>query len=278
MSTPDNNWEEHWRDTLAEHETSPPSAMDWGAMEELLEAKVVPASPIKAPASAPAGWPLKLPALPWPVWVVAIASVLALGYWLGSQTAVGVSQEMDAVPKNTNLAEAVTPPVDTVIDTLYIVDATGESTNEVASIGWAVVNKSSSSSTQKSPEINTSNPAGGGPSTSTPVHLNRAEPKVGSRDIAPSTTSEPAAAPELFDGLRRPNTAPSAPALSYDLSSEPARRPNRGGYVRPLRTLSPPTDRELLEQRIDALSLSEKLIIVPIRYKNGHFPAYRLRQ
>lgn len=277
MSTPENNWEEHWRDSLAGHESSPPSAMDWGRMEELLQPKVAPLSPIKAPIPGPEGGQLKLPGLPWPIWIIAIASVLALGYWLGSHTAVGVSQEMEAIQKETSLAEALTPSADTIFDTLYSVNAIGELTDEIASIEWAVVNKNSTSSPQKSPEINTSNPNYAAPTLSAPVKLNSAGLKADSHNLAPSTAPAPAAAPELFDGLRRPNTSSSPPGLSYDLSSKPAVRPNRGGYVRPLKTLSPPTDRELLEQRIDALSLSEKLVILPIRYKNGHFPAYRPR-
>ncbi len=189
---------------------------------------------------------------------------------------------MNTIPKKTSLADALTPPADTIFDTLFSVGANGELTEEIISIERAIVNRTTS---QKSPEINTSLPAGKDPSPSTPVNLNREKLKAGSNDIAPSTTpavllseaKAPTTSPEFFTGIRRPDTPSSAPGLSYDLSSKPAVRPNRGGYVRPLKTLSPPTDRELLEQRIEALSLSEKLVITPMRYNNGYFPAYRPR-
>lgn len=267
MSQPNEPWEEHWRDTLADHETSPPSAHDWSGMEQLLEAKVVPASPIKAPIPGPAGWRLKLPSLPWPVWVIAIASVLALGYWLGSHTALSVSQEMDAVRKKTSLTEAVAPPIDTVFDTLYVTGVHGEITDEIASIDWAIVNRTNSSSSQKSPEINTSNPAGEGASTP-PTSL-----AISTR---PPEDNDPTQLGGSVTKIPRPATIPFTPGFTY---SDPANRKlNRTRPVRRLKTLSPPSDQELWERRVNELVQSGKLVITPTRLGNGYFPAYRLRQ
>lgn len=285
MSQPNEPWEEHWRDTLAEHETSPPSAHDWGGMEQLLDAPVVPDSPIAAPAPKPALPAFNLPALPWPVWVLALAFVLALGYWLGNRTADAVSLEMENERKQAQQATAVPAQVDTV----YLLGPKNKFTDNALPIDTLINYKNTSSSLRLSPEINTPNPAGGGSISPPPATSSVADDSY-SVSTAPATSSSgesglkfekegtaPARSAGSITTLRRPNAASSNPALSYGLSSESAVRPNRGGYVRPLKTLSPPTDQELLEQRIDALSLSEKLVITPTRYKNGYFPAYRPR-
>ena len=85
MSTPENNWEVYWRETLEEHEASPPSTNDWAGMEQLLDAKIVSVNAIQAskPGSSGAFIPSSIP---WPVWVIALISLLALGCWLGSRT------------------------------------------------------------------------------------------------------------------------------------------------------------------------------------------------
>lgn len=107
MSKPDNNWEVHWQETMAGHEAGPPSDLDWGGMEQLLDATAVSIQPEPAAGSLPT-----LSSLSWPVWAIALISLLALVYWLGYRTA-GITGQEKRVLSNQQVSTNITSTVTT---------------------------------------------------------------------------------------------------------------------------------------------------------------------
>jgi len=246
MSTPENNWEVYWRETLAEHKASPPSANDWAGMEQLLDATIVPVNAVQASNTGSSG-AFITSSIPWPVWVIALISLLALGYWLGSRTRGVIGHEEQPLP-------AKQVPMD-------IINSTSAST--------AVDNRLSNStntnnfSPNPGPVLNTPTLSGGVTNGTPPPAM-------------PPVKDEPKAKITATAGFSRASeellTAPASPPPANKV------RRIRLKYSSTLPSIPPPipTEFERWEQRVDELLQSDKLVITPpSRINNGHFPAYR---
>lgn len=266
MSKPDNNWEVHWQETLDKYEAGPPSTTDWGGMEQLLDATVVPVTPNQPATTGPF---LKLSMLPWPVWAIALVSLLAMAYWLGSLTTGVIGQKAQPLPTEQLSASTTnTDPASNTVDETLSPPAT--ISNRTAENLLTETNKSTFSP-KPSPAINTPIPAGGPLNDVPPAAL---EGRVEGEPTAMAST------PTSVEGTDSISQQEATNFFFPSYSPTKKKRANKKyRRIRPLQTYSLPTDNELWKNRIEDLLLqSNKIIVIPpTKVNNGHFPAYRLR-
>jgi|GEM_PF-3561890 len=257
MSKPDNNWEVHWQETMAGHEAGPPSDLDWGGMEQLLDATAVSIQPEPAAGSLPT-----LSSLSWPVWAIALISLLALVYWLGYRTA-GITGQEKRVLSNQQVSTNITSTVTTSSGLTEALPTPKTNDGEESPIDT----QKSNFFPKPGPAINTPETAGGPlrdapPATFTPAKKD--------------TTIRFLPSPEPSGGVETiPKEVPTAPAFPPPAATK-QRSIQKYRGIRPLKILALPTNDEIWKQKVDEILQAKKIIALPpSRINNGHFPAYR---
>ncbi len=319
MSTlKDHSWEEHWRREVDQYAPQPSTA-DWAGMHQLLEGtsgtegqRTIDQEP---PTAAAASWQA-IRELPWYQYLVLMAAIVTVGYWLGVRQSGEIGEATTEVHPATDSLPGVTfaPHVSINENRTFAKDGnrSAAARRDTTYFTQRVVRRASrnfpvaaaqarriyidttyflhangnlsirydtvySNGSTSSAEGKTYQPTEQpAPSGST---------TVGAPSPAGVVTNAPASAPPVATDQEHKPGQPQRPTATGDSSSSGVYRPGRSPYlpvtlsvvVQPLPAWQPAPGTTYWEHRVQKLLESGRLKIKQTQRDNGHFPPINQR-